>query len=369
MVARVLIIGAYGNFGGRITRALAADKNIKVLIAGRSEEKCAALARELQSSPNLPLFHTLDITKNLPEVLAQLKPDITIHTSGPYQGQGYEVAEACIKAGSHYIDLADGRDFVSGIERLNAAAIAANVSVITGASSVPCLSAAVIDHYLPAFKVIDTADYGISTAKAQNLGLAAARGVLSYAGRKMPSLKDGVAGEVYGWQDVRFHNFPTLGFRALSNCDVPDLALFPKHYPSLKNLRFGAGLEFGWMQAGLSFAAFLARFGILKSVESYAPLLLKIAAPFDRFSSGQSGFFMKLSGLGHDGNAKALTFYLLAENNDGAYVPCMPAVICAQKLASAAKPPAGAYPCMGIIGLKDYLASLSTRSITYAEEG
>ncbi len=368
MVARVLIIGAYGNFGGRITRALAADKNIKVLIAGRSQAKCEALARELQSSPNLPLFHMLDITKDLAEVLAHLKPDITIHTSGPYQGQGYAVAEACLAAGSHYIDLADGRDFVAGIGRLDALAKSKNLSVITGASSVPCLSAAVIDHYLPAFKAIESVDYGISTAKARNLGIAAARGVLSYAGKKFGLLKDGASTDVYGWQELRFHNFPGIGLRALSNCDVPDLALFPARYKTLKNIRFGAGLEFGWMQMGLSFAAFLVRRGILKNLDSYTSLMLKIAKPFDAFSRGKSGFFMRLSGAGRDGQPKALTFYLLAEENDGAYVPAMPAVICAQKLASTTKPAAGAYPCMGIVTLKEYLASLSTRKITFAEE-
>ena len=172
MASRVLIIGAYGNFGARITRALAADKNIKVLIAGRSQARCEKLARELQGSPNLPLFHVLDIHKDLAPVLAQLKPDITIHTSGPYQGQGYEVAEACLNAGSHYIDLADGRDFVAGIGRLNELAKSKSLCVITGASSVPCLSSAVIDHYLPAFKTLEAVDYGITTARPGNLGLA-----------------------------------------------------------------------------------------------------------------------------------------------------------------------------------------------------
>ena len=46
---------------------------------------------------------------------------------------------ACIAAGAHYLDLADARDFVARIGTLDAAARAAGVAIISGASSVPAL--------------------------------------------------------------------------------------------------------------------------------------------------------------------------------------------------------------------------------------
>ena len=53
------------------------------------------------------------------------------------------VPRACIAAGIHYLDLADARDFVGRIGALDAAARAAGVAIISGASSLPALSGAV----------------------------------------------------------------------------------------------------------------------------------------------------------------------------------------------------------------------------------
>jgi hypothetical protein len=43
------------------------------------------------------------------------------------------------------VDLADGRDFVCGIDVLDPQAKAAGVLLLSGASSVPALSSAVVD--------------------------------------------------------------------------------------------------------------------------------------------------------------------------------------------------------------------------------
>lgn len=53
---------------------------------------------------------------------------------------------ACIAAGVHYIDIADSREFVCGIEELDAAAKDAGVVLLSGASSVPALSGAAVRH-------------------------------------------------------------------------------------------------------------------------------------------------------------------------------------------------------------------------------
>src|SRR3546814_8733808 len=78
-----------------------------------------------------------------------------------------------------------------------------DVLVVSGASSVPCLTAAVIDAYLPAFARLDAVDYGISAAQHTNRGLATTSAVLSYVGKSMTMLRDGVIKTVYGWEDTR----------------------------------------------------------------------------------------------------------------------------------------------------------------------
>lgn len=190
MIKRVLILGGYGNFGSRITGMLAKNPDFQVIVAGRSAEKCKALVS--QYPKNSLQWHAFDIGRDLSATLNKLRPDIVIHTSGPFQGQGYDVAEACIEAGCDYIDLADGRDFVSGITVLDQKAKERGVSVICGASSVPCLTAAIIDHFRPQFQKIEKLDYGITTAQRTNAGLATTTAILGYAGKPHQTLINGM---------------------------------------------------------------------------------------------------------------------------------------------------------------------------------
>ena len=83
MVARVLIIGGYGNFGSYIARSLADDAQICLLIGGRSDEKAKSFAGSLASA-NPAEGHAIDIHGDLPTALRRIVPDIVIHTTGPF---------------------------------------------------------------------------------------------------------------------------------------------------------------------------------------------------------------------------------------------------------------------------------------------
>ena len=113
-VQRILVLGAYGFFGYRICEALAKNPRIQLILAGRDLAKATAAAYQL----GLNAVHARAVDATHPQLALQLrKLGITtlIHTAGPFQEQGYEVARAAIKAGCNYLDLADGRAFVSGI--------------------------------------------------------------------------------------------------------------------------------------------------------------------------------------------------------------------------------------------------------------
>ena len=126
-VQTILVLGAYGFFGTRICTALAKNPRIRLILAGRDQAKATALAYQLGLNANHA--RALDATgTDLALQLRKLGVNTVIHTAGPFQGQGYSVARAAIKAGCNYFDLADGRAFVSGITKLDADARAAGVS-------------------------------------------------------------------------------------------------------------------------------------------------------------------------------------------------------------------------------------------------
>lgn len=360
MTKRVLVIGGYGRFGSVIARRLSREENLAVIVAGRSEAKARALAEELGAE-----WALLDIGKDIDATLERLKPDITIHTSGPFQGQGYGVARACIGHGCHYIDLADGRDYVANVSCLDDAARANRVLVTSGASSVPALTSAILDEYSKEFRALDSVSYGIATAQRNNRGLATARAVLGYAGVPFETLIRGKMETVYGWQDLHWRKFAGLGWRALGNCDVPDLALFPKRYPHLKTVRFYAGLELPPVHITLWMLSWLVRFRLIGNLASLGPFLLALSRTFDLFGTDNSGFFLELDGIGVDGQPRQLRFDLVARSGDGPSIPCAPAIAIALQLAGEKIEKRGATPCVGLVNLNSLLRELEPLDIAW----
>lgn len=363
MVARVLIIDGYGNFGGYIARVLAGDSAMRLLIGGRSAAKAVAFAAELNAARPAE-GHALDIDADLTEALHRIAPDVVIHTTGPFQRQDHRVARACIARGCHYLDLADARAFVTGIAALDREARARGVLIVSGASSVPCLTAAVVDHYRPGFARLDAIDYGISAAQQTNRGLATISAVLSYVGKPFLRKKRGRMARVHGWQDSRAIRYPEIGWRLFGNCDIPDLSLFPERYPEVQDIRFAAGHELKILHAGTWALSWLVRLGFIRRLEDHAKRLLRLAFAFDRFGSSRSGFHMFLSGIGHDGRPRKLRFFIIARSGHGPYIPCMPAILLARRLARGEVSARGATPCLDLIDLNDYLAAFEGLDIS-----
>ncbi|MCH2038437.1 MAG: saccharopine dehydrogenase NADP-binding domain-containing protein [Rickettsiales bacterium] len=364
MVTNILIIGGYGNFGSFIARKLASESNIALHIGGRNLEKAQEFARALEAKNPVQAVR-LDIHNDIESSLEEINPDIVIHTSGPFQNQNYRVAVACIETGCHYIDLADAREFVVDINSLDNRAKDAHVLVCSGASSVPCLTAAVIDRYHDQFHPLEAVEYAISTAQMTNRGLATTKGVLSYAGKPFETLIDGSMQSVYGWMDIKWRRFWKLNQRGISNCDVPDLDLFPHRYPSLKNIRFRAGLELKTLQVMLAFFAWLVKIRLLPSLQPLSWLFWKTSFLFDWLGSNQSGFYMSLSGPNVEGNHHSITYDLVAKNGDGIYIPCIPAIILAKKISNNNLGTTGATACIDLISLEEYQHEMSDFDIEW----
>jgi len=363
MTMRVLILGGYGNFGSYIARALKDDPAITLIIAGRSPAKAQAFVAGLGGA-NPAEAAALDIGGDLAEPLAALRPGLVIHTVGPFQHQSYAVAEAAIATGTHYCDLADARAFVSNIGSLDRAARERGVAVISGASSVPCLTAAYLDDAARHFAKIEEVDYGITAAQQTNRGLGTASAVLSYVGRPFTTLMDGRMQRVFGWQGLHSEVYPELGRRWFGYCDVPDLDLFPLRYPTLKRIRFGAGHEIALLHFGTWLLSWGVRFGLLPRLDRWSNALLKGSFLFDWRGGARSGFHMRISGKGHDGKALTRTERIIARSGHGPNIPCIPAILIAGRLANGGSIPAGARPCLDLISLDEYLGALASLDIT-----
>jgi saccharopine dehydrogenase-like NADP-dependent oxidoreductase len=143
-MARILIVGGYGAFGARAAERLARTPELSLVIAGRNAAAAAAFAAKLGGGASSAV---VDATRVSAETLRGLDCRIVMNASGPFQAQDYTLARAAIAAGMHYLDLSDARAFVNGIAVLDADAKGRNVLVLSGASTVPAVSTAVVDHF------------------------------------------------------------------------------------------------------------------------------------------------------------------------------------------------------------------------------
>lgn len=349
MVLRVVLVGATGVFGSRIARRLACDRRFTLVLAGRHRPALEALCGELGDAS--AEVATLDVAApDLPAALARLTPQLVIHTAGPFQGQDYRVAEACLACDSDYIDLADGRDFVSGIGRLDERARQADRLLVSGASSVPALSSAVVDALLPRFNALQSIEHAINPGNRTPRGDATVAAILGYCGRPIRVWRDGGWQHVYGWMSGKWQWFP-FGSRRVGVCEVPDLELFPVRYPQVRRVLFRAGLELPLLQAATWCAAWLVRLGLIRNLAGHAPFLRRISERFIRFGSDVGGMVVELAGSGVDGAPLRLRWWLDAAAGDGPQVPATPAVVLAQRLADGLVAAKGAQPCMGLLTL------------------
>lgn len=356
-MTRVLIIGGYGNFGSYIARALATDPNIELLIGGRSQAKADAFAASLKAA--IPASgYIIDINRDLEGQLGDIRPDVMIHTTGPFQAQDHRVARAAISTGVHYLDLADARKFVATISELDEAAKKAGVAVVAGASSVPCLTAAFIDRYRPRFARLVSATYGIAAAQATSRGLGTAAAILSYVGKPFTILSGRQPKRVFGWQGTRAVRYPELGVRLFGYCDIPDLELFPQRYPELRDLEFVAGHEVKLLHIGTWLLSWIVRLGFVKSLARYAETLLKLSFLFDPLGSDKSGFHMVLRGSDSEGRPLEIRVFLIARQAHGPNIPCLPAIILARRIAAGERMAAGARPCLDLIDLDELLRAM-----------
>lgn len=363
-MTRIVVVGGYGVFGGRITERLARDPELTVIVAGRNLASARSKRDALAATAKATIEATaLDVLAIDADALRRLGARIVINAVGPYQRHDYRVAQAAIGAGAHYIDLADARAFVTGIGALDAEAQAAGVLVTSGASSVPALAAAVIDGLAPRFGAMETLTYAISPGNSFDPGEATVASILGAVGKPFTVLRDGAMATAHGWQPLVTHRGGDTGTRWLGACDVPDLDLFPVRYPTLKTQHFLAGVEVRLFHGGLWLLSWLVRGGLVRSLEPLARPLLAAKRRLGFLGSDRGLMFIRIEGREASGRPLTVTWSLVAHQGHGPYIPGIPAVIIARRLAAGEETRRGALPCLGLMSHGDFDREVSDLDI------
>ncbi|MBK8544832.1 MAG: saccharopine dehydrogenase NADP-binding domain-containing protein [Caulobacteraceae bacterium] len=228
---RVLIVGGYGTFGGRIVELLESEKALSLIVAGRSLTSAKQYCAGRGKTAALLMAAQFDRDGDLASQLAFLGPDLVVDASGPFQAYGdgaYRLVEACVAARIHYLDLADGSAFVDGVAAYDERARDAGIYALSGVSSFPVLTAAVVCKLAAPLARVDEISGGIAPSPFAGVGENVVRAIASYAGQPVAYL--GRTAKVIGrpFTQQRRYTIAPPGRLPLRNTmfslvDVPDL--------------------------------------------------------------------------------------------------------------------------------------------------
>jgi saccharopine dehydrogenase-like NADP-dependent oxidoreductase len=347
----VLVIGAGGVFGSRLAEGLLRH-GFGVVVAGRSRARAEGVAGRLRAdfpgeSVEVAILDTATLT---PEQLRATGATIVADMAGPFQGAEPTTARAAIAAGLHYVDLADGRDFVAVFPALDEAARAAGVVALTGCSSTPALSNAVLDRLTEGWREVVSVEAAISPGARAPKGLSVMQAILSWMGRPVMVFDNGVWTMRRGWSGLYGRDFGKAGVRRVSLCETPDLDLFPSRFEPRESALFLAGMEpwplhlEGWLLGRL---VGWFRFDPVP----LARTLLVMASLQSRTGSDRGAMRVQALGVDGQGRTARAVWRLVAEPGEGPVTPSLPALAAIRAIAAGTVAPV-ARACVGVLPLE-----------------
>jgi hypothetical protein len=359
------LLGGYGGFGRRIAGRLASAGH-EVLVAGRSLAKAQAFCGGKAGHTPLALDRA-----DIAQVLNAERLDVVVDASGPFQLMDYTVPRACIAARVPYCDIADGRDFVSGMCTLDAEAKMAGVAIVSGASSVPALSGAVVRRLVQGLDRVRAVEMAISASNKAAAGHAVAAAILGQIGQPISLWRSGSDTRSYGWQEMRLQDFAVPGKSPVENrlialVDVPDLELLPERLPGGPAVAFRAGAELAFQNLALWLASWLVRARLIGNLAPFARWLLPLQGLTAKLGSDRSAMIARVFGDRH-GRCIERRWTLVAENGVGPEIPALSVPPLVERILAGLETP-GARDAGTALALEDYETAFAELAISHAVE-
>src|SRR5262249_18441161 len=260
-------------------------------------------------------------------------------------------------------DIAAARDFVAVFPRLDEAARNAKVLAVTGASSTPGLSQAVLDDLTCGWQRIDAIEIAISPGNRQPRGLSVVSAILAGAGQPVRVFRNGAWAEAHGWGLLVRRRMPGLGSRWLSLVATPDLDLVVERFKPQRDAILRAGLELSLLHLGLAALSKLVAAGFVRNLVPLARPLRWTSERFRPWGSGRGGMTVVARGCDASGQAAVSTWALVAQE-DGPHIPVLPALAIVRALHEGRLTRTGAMPCAGVLPLADIAREFARFRIT-----
>ncbi len=367
---RVLLIGSTGTFGQRLASHLAQMPELHVFLASRSKERAQEIEKRLISAGALARLEcvAMRVERGLEATLDAIKPWLVIDASGPFQFAGYDVPKAALKAGAHFIDLADAPDYLIGFGRsLNELATSKGLVALAGASTTPALTTAVVDHVTRGWQRVDAIDIAIVPGGSNTVGPALAAAVLTQAGVEIAAYRHGRFSQVHGWTMGARMTVPRFGTFRVTPAETVDPLIMPERYKLKSRMTFSAGLVSQLEQRGFEVLAWLRRIGVCKKFDWLIPALVAGRKFTQLFCDERGGMVVRACGIDAAHRWTESIWSLVAENGNGPNVPILP-IVAAVRVLLANGFPVGARMIEGEIPLARLEAEFNRLAISTRQD-
>jgi short subunit dehydrogenase-like uncharacterized protein len=349
---RILILGEFGAFGRHLGRALARLEGIELVLASREPGRLAAFAGTLGArTVSVDPAHDGGLREVLRGSFA------AVNTFGPFRADDFTVANACAELGVHYIDPADTRAHVSGIERLERRAAANGALIVSGAGATPAVSAALVDLGQEDFDRVSEIHTFVAPGRQGRRNLATAHAILGYLGDPIRIKERGRWRHVYGFRRAQTVRLPEpLRRRRGYLCDLPDLDLFPRRYGA-QTVTARVATPSALFSAGISTAAWLKRRNMVRDLARTARALLRVSQVFG--TTAEAGAALRVEVCGQrSGRAAVQVLTLLARSDNGLPVAVAPITALVRRWLADPPRAGGAGACVGLLDWEALRAEL-----------
>jgi hypothetical protein len=368
---KILIIGGYGTFGSRLSRLLANQSQLTLLIAGRSIKHAQILCQELNN--NLATILPLYFDRNDSQIesrLQSIQPNLVVDATGPFQSYGkdpYRVVKACLATSINYLDLADGSQFVKDIIQFDNQAKEKNIYVLSGVSSCPVLTVVVVRHLAKGLNTIHSIKGGIAPSPYADIGPNVIRAIASYSGQQMRLVRNGQSTVGYALTENMRYTISPPGYIPLNNrrfslIDVPDHQILRDLWPNINSIWIGAGPIPEILHRLLNSLAWLVRWRLISSLSPFTSLFYRVMNVV-RWGEHRGGMFVSIEGIDKQGQKIERSWHLLAEGDAGPFIPSMGIAAIVHRILEGKKPISGARTAVTDIELEDYERLFKNHSI------
>jgi saccharopine dehydrogenase-like NADP-dependent oxidoreductase len=284
----VHVLGGAGYFGGLLVEDLLATTNARVHVAGRSAARLTRLARDLAHAGARLTTGVLD-ARDRERLAATVRAgDIVVDCAGPFQTRGTEVVDTAVRAGAHYVDIADARNHQAAIAARRNEWARAGTTVLAGASAVPALVVLLARRAATSLQRVDAIRTWMAPGNREPRRYGTVYSLLDGLGEPFSALQDGRLATVQPWSGRAVASFPApVGRRSGYRMSGVDSDVLPTYFPTVRTCELRVGAELGVLNAAVA---------LLQPLAQIAPRLFRRTAPMLRLSMAAFGWLGSSAG-------------------------------------------------------------------------